>query len=58
MANEVTEFANQAQVVVTGQRLMQAASDIFLGWRHGITSDRQYYWHWLKDMKGSMIFRY
>jgi uncharacterized protein (DUF2252 family) len=27
-----TEFANQAQRVVEGQRLMQAASDIFLGW--------------------------
>jgi uncharacterized protein (DUF2252 family) len=27
-----TEFSNQGQRVVEGQRLMQAASDIFLGW--------------------------
>jgi len=27
-----SEFANQGQRVVEGQRLMQAASDIFLGW--------------------------
>ncbi|MCP5854547.1 DUF2252 domain-containing protein, partial [Klebsiella pneumoniae] len=27
-----SEFANQGQRVVTGQRLMQSASDIFLGW--------------------------
>lgn len=29
-----SEFANQGQRVVEGQRLMQAASDIFLGWLH------------------------
>ena len=29
-----SEFANHGQRVVTGQRLMQAASDIFLGWVH------------------------
>ena len=29
-----SEFANQGQRVVTGQRLMQATSDIFLGWLH------------------------
>ena len=27
-----SEFSNQGQRVVEGQRLMQAASDIFLGW--------------------------
>lgn len=48
------EFTNQAQRVVTGQRLMQAASDIFLGWSHGAGSERQYYWRQLKDMKGSI----
>ncbi|MGB6420865.1 MAG: DUF2252 family protein, partial [Anaerolineales bacterium] len=39
--------------VVQGQRTMQAASDIFLGWTHGHQSGRQYYWRQLKDMKGS-----
>jgi uncharacterized protein (DUF2252 family) len=29
-----SEFSNQGQRVVEGQRLMQAASDIFLGWLH------------------------
>jgi uncharacterized protein (DUF2252 family) len=38
--------------VVTGQRLMQAASDIFLGW---VTSeDTDYYVRQLRDMKGTV----
>jgi hypothetical protein len=40
--------------VVVGQRLMQAASDIFLGWHTSSLTDRQYYWRQLKDMKGSV----
>lgn len=41
--------------VVTGQRLMQSASDIFLGWSSGPTSpERQYYFRQLKDMKVSI----
>ncbi len=47
------EYASQAQRVVIGQRLMQAASDIFLGWNEGLTGT-QYYWRQLKDMKGSI----
>jgi uncharacterized protein (DUF2252 family) len=42
-----------ARRVVTGQRLMQAASDIFLGWHSSTLSGREYYWRQLKDMKGS-----
>jgi uncharacterized protein (DUF2252 family) len=38
--------------VVAGQRLMQAASDIFLGWFRG-PAGRDFYWRQLKDMKGS-----
>jgi len=38
--------------VVAGQRLMQAASDIFLGWFRS-TEGRDFYWRQLKDMKGS-----
>ena len=47
------EIASQAQRVVHGQRIMQAASDIFLGWAHGVVEERQFYWRQLKDMKGS-----
>ena len=38
--------------VVAGQRLMQAASDIFLGWFRA-TEGQDFYWRQLKDMKGS-----
>jgi uncharacterized protein (DUF2252 family) len=44
---------DHARRVVTGQRLMQAASDIFLGWHSSELSGRRYYWRQLKDMKGS-----
>jgi uncharacterized protein (DUF2252 family) len=43
---------NQGRRVVTGQRVLQSASDIFLGWFHG-ASDRYYYVRQLWDMKGS-----
>jgi uncharacterized protein (DUF2252 family) len=40
--------------VVEGQRLLQAHSDIFLGWsRSSDTPDHHYYWRQLKDWKGS-----
>jgi len=48
------DYTSHAQRVVTGQRLMQAASDIFLGWHQSPMSTRQYYWRQLKDMKGSV----
>jgi len=48
------DYASYAQRVVTGQRMMQAASDIFLGWHQSPWSTRQYYWRQLKDMKGSV----
>jgi uncharacterized protein (DUF2252 family) len=48
--------ANNGARVVAGQRLMQTAGDIFLGWNHlddvdGI--ERHYYVRQLRDMKGS-----
>jgi len=43
-----------AERVVVGQRLMQATSDIFLGWHKAEISGRNYYWRQLKDMKGSL----
>jgi uncharacterized protein (DUF2252 family) len=48
-----SQYANHGQRVVEGQRLMQAASDIFLGWTEGVDADRHYYWRQLRDMKGS-----
>ena len=39
--------------VVQGQRMMQAASDIFLGWTKGVQDNRFLYWRQLRDMKGS-----
>src|SRR5512132_308254 len=41
--------------VVHGQRKMQAASDIFLGWTRGKEANRYLYWRQLRDMKGSAL---
>jgi uncharacterized protein (DUF2252 family) len=46
-------YDNHARRVVEGQRLMQAASDLFLGWTHDQTSGVDYYWRNLRDMKVS-----
>jgi uncharacterized protein (DUF2252 family) len=52
-----SEFSNHGQRVVVGQRLMQATSDIFLGWLHvdaGLDGKpRDFYGRQLKDWKGS-----
>jgi uncharacterized protein (DUF2252 family) len=48
-----TAFAHQGERVVVGQRLMQAASDIFLGWAEVPGSD-DYYVRQLRDMKVSV----
>ena len=52
-----SEFSNHGERVVTGQRLMQASSDIFLGWLHVDTGldgkPRDFYARQLKDWKGS-----
>ncbi|NKS02390.1 DUF2252 domain-containing protein [Rhodococcus hoagii] len=50
------DHPNQGQRVVEGQRIMQAASDIFLGWQQGVGNDgvrRDYYVRQLRDAKGS-----
>ena len=46
-------YRNHGHRVVAGQRLMQAASDIFLGWLRG-PGGRDFYWRQLRDMKGSV----
>ncbi|MFJ8659854.1 DUF2252 domain-containing protein [Streptomyces sp. NPDC093795] len=45
-------YSHQGRRVVCGQRLIQAASDIFLGWMTG-PEERHFYWRQLRDMKGS-----
>ena len=50
-----SRFRNPGERVVQGQRMMQAASDIFLGWTKGAQADRYFYWRQLRDMKGSAL---
>jgi len=47
-----SRYTHQGERVVTGQRLTQSASDIFLGWSHG-PHGGDYYWRQLRDWKGS-----
>ena len=52
-----SRFANHGRRVTEGQRLMQGASDIFLGWLHleGVDGQpRDYYVRQLHDWKGSV----
>jgi hypothetical protein len=53
-----SKYANQGQRVVAGQRLMQAASDIFLGWQRvqaGLDGQaRDFYVRQLRDWKFSL----
>ncbi len=51
-----SDYANHGERVVAGQHLMQAASDIFLGWERATGLDgvtRDYYLRQLRDWKGS-----
>jgi uncharacterized protein (DUF2252 family) len=51
-----SQYRNSGQRVVAGQRLMQAASDIFLGWQRATGVDgqaRDFYLRQLRDWKGS-----
>jgi uncharacterized protein (DUF2252 family) len=54
-----SEYTNHGQRVVAGQRLMQASTDILIGWQH-VTSgidgkERDFYLRQLKDWKGSLV---
>jgi uncharacterized protein (DUF2252 family) len=48
-----SSYENHAQRVVAGQHLMQAASDLFLGWTKG-DSGHDFYLRQLRDMKTSV----
>jgi uncharacterized protein (DUF2252 family) len=50
-----SRYEQHGERVVQGQRLMQAASDIYLGWTRGADRDRHFYWRQLRDMKGSPL---
>jgi uncharacterized protein (DUF2252 family) len=48
-----SRYKQHGERVVQGQRMMQAASDIYLGWTKGVQENRWLYWRQLRDMKGS-----
>jgi uncharacterized protein (DUF2252 family) len=48
-----SRYKQHGERVVSGQRMMQAASDIYLGWTRGVDVNRYFYWRQLRDMKGS-----
>jgi uncharacterized protein (DUF2252 family) len=50
-----SRYRQHGQRVVEGQRMMQAASDIYLGWTKGLDTSRHFYWRQLRDMKGSAM---
>jgi len=45
-----SRYANHGERVVSGQRMLQSASDVFLGWTKDSTG-RSYYFRQLRDMK-------
>jgi len=49
-----SRYKNSAERVVQGTRLMQSATDIFLGWTENRISGNHFYWRQLKDWKGSV----
>jgi predicted alpha/beta hydrolase len=50
-----SRYRQHGERVVQGQRMMQAASDIYLGWTKGVDVSRHFYWRQLRDMKGSAV---
>jgi len=51
--NAKSRYKNHAQRVVCGQRLLQSASDLFLGWSSD-EQGRDFYFRQLRDMKTSV----
>jgi uncharacterized protein (DUF2252 family) len=50
-----SRYEQHGERVVQGQRMMQATSDIYLGWTKGVDVNRHFYWRQLRDMKGSVL---
>jgi uncharacterized protein (DUF2252 family) len=51
-----SQFPNHGQRVVNGQRMLQSASDIFLGWSKMHHTGNDFYVRQLRDMKGAFDF--
>jgi uncharacterized protein (DUF2252 family) len=51
-----SRYSNHGQRVVNGQRLLQSASDIFLGWSSMRHTGSDFYVRQLRDMKGAFDF--
>ncbi len=51
-----SRYANHGQRVVSGQRLLQSSSDIFLGWSNMRHTGNDFYVRQLRDMKGAFDF--
>jgi uncharacterized protein (DUF2252 family) len=51
-----SHFPNHGQRAVNGQRLLQSASDIFLGWSKMCHTGNDFYVRQLRDMKGAFDF--
>ena len=51
-----SQYSNHGQRVVNGQRLLQSASDIFLGWSKMHHTGSDFYVRQLRDMKGAFDF--
>ena len=49
-----SRYKQHGERVVQGQRMMQASSDIYLGWTKGVEANRWLYWRQLRDMKFSV----
>jgi uncharacterized protein (DUF2252 family) len=49
-----SQHPNHGQRVIAGQRIMQSASDVFLGWTRG-KNGRDFYLRQLRDMKMSAV---
>jgi uncharacterized protein (DUF2252 family) len=47
-----SQYRQNGARIVNGQRLVQVASDVFLGW-NALAEGRHYYWRQLRDMKAS-----
>ena len=47
----VSDYANHGQRVVVGQRMMQATTDVFLGWMQKPVNERYFYVRRLKDLR-------
>ena len=51
-----SRYKQPGERVVQGQRMMQASSDIYLGWTKGLQGTNRFlYWRQLRDMKGSAV---